>query len=268
VDRVEVTVVGVGLFPDEVVQDEKEFVTYVWTSVEVEGWHRRVDGFKREHLAALPAGAPASFRKTSEVIAATQEAVRPLAVVLGFFGGLEGIATLVLVGQAVVRLLRTDRSDLQVLRAIGAGPGVVSLAPVPGAAASIAVGVAAPSAWRSRCLRSHRSARCARWRPNQESHSTPRCCSWGRRPSPPSWERSASSPRCARPEPAGSRNSAGGRSWPPPSPLRSCRSSTPTKARALLDGDPAVAEWSGAYFSPSISTGWTCRSSAPPQAHR
>ena len=158
VDRMEVTVVGVGLFPDEVVQDdtdrlprvlftpaftarEREYGTYAWTGVEVQGGDAGVDRFKRDYLAALPPGAPASFRERSDVTARTQEAVRPLAVALGVFGGLAALATLLLVGQALVRLIRADGEDLVVLRALGAGPRLVSLVSLPGAAVALAAGI-------------------------------------------------------------------------------------------------------------------------------
>jgi predicted lysophospholipase L1 biosynthesis ABC-type transport system permease subunit len=158
VDRLDVTVVGIGLFPDEVVQDDtdrlprmlftpafttrnRDYASYAWTGVAVKGGQAGVDRFKRDYLAVLPPEAPAAFRETSTVVARTQEAVRPLAIALGVFGGLAAVATLLLVGQALVRLLRNDRDDIAVLRAMGAGPRLVTLLPVPGAAASVAAGV-------------------------------------------------------------------------------------------------------------------------------
>ena len=159
VDRLDVTVVAIGVFPDEVVQDdtdrfprmlftpafterERAHATYAWTGVAVEGGEAGVDRFKRDYLAALPEGAPASFRETSVVKARTQQAVHPLAVALGAFGVLAAAATLLLVGQALVRLLRTDSDDLATLRALGAGPRLVSALPLPGAAAAVVAGVA------------------------------------------------------------------------------------------------------------------------------
>ena len=157
VDRLQVTIVGIGLFPDEVVQDdtdrlaralftpafsarERQWVTYVWTGATVEGGAPGVDRFKKAYVAALPEGAPASFRETATVVDRTQEAVRPLAFALGVFGALAAVATLLLVGQAVVRLLRSDRDDLATLRAMGAPPGLVSMLSVPGVAASVGAG--------------------------------------------------------------------------------------------------------------------------------
>jgi hypothetical protein len=159
VDRVTVTVVGVGLFPDEVVQDdtdrlgrvlftpafterEREHATYAWTGVRLAGGSAGVERFKRDYLAVLPEGVPASFRETATVTARTQQAVRPLAVALGVFGALAAMATLVLVGQALVRLLRAAGDDLSSLRAIGAGPRFTSAVGLPGTAVSIVAGIA------------------------------------------------------------------------------------------------------------------------------
>jgi hypothetical protein len=159
VDRLDVTVVGIGLFPDEVVQDDtnriprmlftpafternREWVSYAWTAVKVDGGVAGVEQFKRDYIAVLPDGANASFRETSLVTNRAQEAVRPLAVALGAFGVLAAAATLLLVGQALIRLLRADRHDLATLRAMGARPRLVAAVCLPGAAASIGAGVA------------------------------------------------------------------------------------------------------------------------------
>ena len=158
VDVVEVTVVGIGLFPDEVVQDdtdrsgrllltpafterERRWASYGWTGVSLEGGEAGVERFKRDYLA-METGSGTSFRDRSEVVARTQEAVRPLAVALGAFGATAAVATLLLVGQALVRLLRSDREDLVTMRAMGAGPRTVAALLLPGAVLSIGAGAA------------------------------------------------------------------------------------------------------------------------------
>lgn len=158
VDRLDLTVVGIGLYADEVVQDdtdriprllltpaftarEQEWASYTWTGVEVEGGAAGVERFKRDYTAAVGEKGTPSFREASLVTASTQQAVRPLAVALGAFGALAAMATLLLVGQALVRLLRSDRNDLSTLRAMGAGPRVVAALGLPGAVATILVGV-------------------------------------------------------------------------------------------------------------------------------
>lgn len=158
VDQVEVTVVGIGLFPDEVVQDdtdragrmlltpafterERRWVSYGWTGVSLKREAGSVERFKRDYLATLPSGAQGtSFRETADVVARTQEAIRPLAVALAAFGAMAAIATFLLVGQALVRLLRSDREDLVTIRAMGGGPRMLAALLLPGAAVSVGAG--------------------------------------------------------------------------------------------------------------------------------
>lgn len=159
VDRVELTVVGIGVFPDEVVQDdtdrigrvlltpaftarEARWVSYGWTGVSLDGGEGAIERFKRDYLATLGIEGGTSFRERSVVVARTQEAVRPLAVALGVFGAMAFLACLLLVGQALVRLLRSDREDLATTRAMGAGPGMLATLLLPGVAVAVGVGVA------------------------------------------------------------------------------------------------------------------------------
>ena len=160
VDTLEVTVVGIGQFPDEIVQDdtdrigrilltpaftarERQWVSYAWTGASVEGGAAGLDRFKRDYVAAQPPEVGGTtFRERASVVDRTQEAIRPLAVALGAFGVMAGLATLLLVGQALVRLLRVDREDLATLRAMGAGPRTLVALLVPGIAASVLAGAA------------------------------------------------------------------------------------------------------------------------------
>ena len=159
VDRVDLTVVGIGLFPDEVVQDdtdrigralltpafterEARWVSYGWTGVSLDGGEGAVERFKRDYLATLGRDGGSSFRERSVVVARTQEAVRPLAVALAAFGAMAFIACLLLVGQALVRLLRSDREDLATIRAMGGDPRTITALLLPGVAVAVGVGVA------------------------------------------------------------------------------------------------------------------------------
>jgi hypothetical protein len=159
VDRVEVTVVGIGLFPDEVVQDdtdrlgralltpafterEARWVSYGWTGVSLDGGEGAVERFKRDYLATLAVEGGTSFRERSVVMARTQEAVRPLAVALGVFGAMAFLACLLLVGQALVRLLRADAEDLATIRAMGGDPRTLGALLLPGVAMAVGAGVA------------------------------------------------------------------------------------------------------------------------------
>ncbi|MBW3546989.1 MAG: hypothetical protein KY452_02485 [Actinobacteria bacterium] len=94
---------GIGLFPDEVVQDEtdrfgrvlltpaftaeqRRWAAYAWTGVSLAGGEDGVERFKRDYVAKLPPGMGTSFRERASVVDRTQDAVQPLAVALGAFG--------------------------------------------------------------------------------------------------------------------------------------------------------------------------------------
>jgi len=158
VSRAELTVVGIGLFPDEVVQDdtdrsgrilltpafterERRWVSYGWTGVSLKREAGSVERFKRDYMATLPSGAQGtSFRERADVVARTQEAIRPLAVALAAFGAMAAIATSLLVGQALVRLLRSDREDLVTIRSMGGGPRTIAALLLPGVGVSVGAG--------------------------------------------------------------------------------------------------------------------------------
>src|SRR5205085_1714930 len=65
----------------------------------------------------------------------------PLAIALAVFGALASVATLLLVAQALLRLLRADREDLATLRAMGASPRFISAVAIPGAAFALVAGI-------------------------------------------------------------------------------------------------------------------------------
>jgi ABC-type lipoprotein release transport system permease subunit len=157
-DRLDVTVVGIGLFNDEVVQDEVDrtpralftpaftqreaaYASYFWVGVQLHRGDAGVAEFKRAYLDLLPEGSPDNSRVNSVITSQAQRAIRPLAVALGTFGALCAVATLLLVGQALARLLASDREDLRIVRAMGSRPAQTAAMGLPGATLSIAGGV-------------------------------------------------------------------------------------------------------------------------------
>ena len=141
VDRLEVTVVGIGLFPDEVVQDDTDRIarmlfTPAFTTRNQAWASYRLDG--RRGSTVAPPVSTASSRRLPGRAARGVPGQLP-----GDLAGrspgrsrrcgpwpspsapsrrLAAVATLLLVGQGIVRLLRADRADLSTLRAMGAGP--------------------------------------------------------------------------------------------------------------------------------------------------
>jgi hypothetical protein len=98
--------------------------------------------------AKAPPGATPTFSVTAVVEAKAERAVKPESIALAVFGGIVLLATLLIVGQVIGRHLRRDGDDLEVLRALGAGPvtttvdGLVGVVGAVVAGALLAVGVA------------------------------------------------------------------------------------------------------------------------------
>lgn len=143
-------VVGIGAFPDEVVQDGSDrlprmlltptytsramaFATYGSEGLVLARGDKDVPALQRRIAAAVPPGG-VTLRSTSVDEMHAQRAIRPIAVALGVFGAITGLAAIVLVAQALGRAIRSQREQRSVLRALGASPltitGSVLLAPV------------------------------------------------------------------------------------------------------------------------------------------
>jgi hypothetical protein len=80
------------------------------------------------------------FHVVSRVVTQTELALRPESVAIGAFGGIAGLVCLILVLQALARLLRERDEDRSVLRALGATRAAVAADGVPGLLAALAVG--------------------------------------------------------------------------------------------------------------------------------
>jgi ABC-type lipoprotein release transport system permease subunit len=133
------TIVGIGLFVDEVLQDDTNqsplmlvtpaftaeaaaYATYAWQGLVLAHGDADVPAFKERYAALADPGAPMFFRVTSVDTFHALQAVRPLAIALAAFGAIVGLAALILVGQSIGRWVRRGRADQAMLRAMGAGP--------------------------------------------------------------------------------------------------------------------------------------------------
>lgn len=154
---VEATVVGIGVFPNEVLQDDADraprmlltpafaeraapYAMYEWQGLELRGGDADVAAVKRRILERDDAGF-SYFRQTSNTTFHTQQAVRPLSIALAAFGALALVACLVLAGQVIVRVVQGDRADRAVLRALGATTSASTLAAVVAPIVAVGVGV-------------------------------------------------------------------------------------------------------------------------------
>ena len=94
---------------------------------------------KRLESVAPPGGL--EFRTTSVDVFHALQAVRPLSIALAIFGLIAGLAGLVLVAQAINRLLRADRSEDASLHVIGARPATIAAATMCGPVVCVITGI-------------------------------------------------------------------------------------------------------------------------------
>ncbi len=166
--RAEARVVGIGLFPEEVLSDDFDgsprllatpaFTAdmqelaggYVWQGLRLTPG-TSVDEGIRAFESILDKGFQVNVQRTDTQVDRVQRSVRPVAVALGVFGVAAVLATLALGGLGAVRLLTAaGGADSRVLRALGlsrtdrlvvaAAPPVI--AAVGGALGAVAIAVA------------------------------------------------------------------------------------------------------------------------------
>ncbi|MEY2567232.1 MAG: putative transport system permease protein [Actinomycetota bacterium] len=143
-DRARVRVVGIGLLPEEVVQDDidrgprmlftpaftrahLESANYPWQGLRVRGGGAGVPAAKRAIVSSAPKADQVLFREQAPITAKVQRSERPIATALGIFAAAVAFAMLVLAGQAFSRLLSFERDDERGLRAMGLGPAARGL---------------------------------------------------------------------------------------------------------------------------------------------
>jgi hypothetical protein len=107
--------------------------TYSSSSVRVGGGAREiprvqseVDAVLGKRLTAAAAGSGGGEGEVAEAVATAERAIRPEAIALGVFGGIAGLAAILIAAQVIGRQLRLGADDAGVLRALGAGPVVTA----------------------------------------------------------------------------------------------------------------------------------------------
>ncbi len=138
------TLVGLVVFPSQLVRDDVDrfsyrvlvtpamtvrlrassgFPTY---ALRLEHGGRDVPAVEGEIIPGLANGSFYNFHLTSVAEGQGERASRPEAIALGVFGLIAGVAALLIAGQAIARVLRTDRESMAVLRSLGARTIVVT----------------------------------------------------------------------------------------------------------------------------------------------
>jgi ABC-type antimicrobial peptide transport system permease subunit len=75
-----------------------------------------------ELRAVLPKGVPFTYVQATDVLARAERTLKPESIALSVFGGIAGLAALLIAGQVIGRRMRLNTDDLDVLRALGADP--------------------------------------------------------------------------------------------------------------------------------------------------
>ena len=152
------TIVGIGLFIEEVVQDDtdrsplmlltpafveeaKGLETYAWLGIILRNGDADVAAVKEEVGRLTGLATATLFRVTSTDTFHALQSIRPVSIALGTFGAIAGLAAIALVSQSLGRHLRSEREELATARAIGASPRALVAAASVGPALAIVAGV-------------------------------------------------------------------------------------------------------------------------------
>jgi putative ABC transport system permease protein len=158
--RIDAKVVGRVVFSGEAVQDDTDTglnggalftpaltrllarccASYTESAVQLDGGVGQVAAAEASIERILPKGFPVVFYVTSVTEAKAERAIEPTSIALGVFGGIAALAALLIGGQVIGRQLRLGAGDLDILRALGAGPAVTTSDGLPGVLGAVAAG--------------------------------------------------------------------------------------------------------------------------------
>jgi hypothetical protein len=85
---------------------------------------RYYGGVESELRNLLPKGVPFTYVQATDVLARAERTLKPESIALGVFGGIAGLAALLIGGQVIGRRVRLNTEELDVLRALGADPAM------------------------------------------------------------------------------------------------------------------------------------------------
>ena len=133
-ERIEFTIVGAGRSTNDIVVDEEADLDAIWFTQAFYDDHRDSEAFfglfvelrpgateddLRADIEGLVPDEPIEFQSHATITNSVERAVRPQVIAVAAFALLVAVTGLLLIGQAVGRLLRADDLDLPALRAAG-----------------------------------------------------------------------------------------------------------------------------------------------------
>ncbi len=92
------------------------------SALTLQGGDRHLSSVEAAVKRALPQGLPFVYEESQSIIATANATLRPETIALNVFGGITGIAALLIAGQVISRRVRLRAPDLDIARALGADP--------------------------------------------------------------------------------------------------------------------------------------------------
>ena len=121
-------------------QKGEQFTGALVFGIQTKGGAATVPAVERSVSALIPTGVIATDHALVPVVAKADRSLKPISIALGVFGGIALLAALLIAAQLMARRGRVDRSELGVLRALGASPSETVLDSLIGFEVSILVG--------------------------------------------------------------------------------------------------------------------------------
>ena len=90
--------------------------------IQTKGGVATVPAVERAVAALIPPGVISTDHALAPVVDKADRSLKPISIALGVFGAVSLLAALLIAAQLIARRFRTDGGDLQILRALGAGP--------------------------------------------------------------------------------------------------------------------------------------------------
>ena len=110
------------------------------TALTLQDGNRYLSVVETEIKGVLPKGLPFVYVQVEDRVAIANDTLRPEAIALAVFGGIAGIAALLIAGQVVSRRIRLRAGDLDIIRALGASPSMTFCDELIGTLGAVAIG--------------------------------------------------------------------------------------------------------------------------------
>ena len=92
------------------------------SALTLQGGDRHLAAVEAAVKRALPKGLPFVYQESQSIITTANATLRPETIALNVFGGITGIAALLIAGQVISRRIRLRAPELDIARALGADP--------------------------------------------------------------------------------------------------------------------------------------------------